>query len=168
MVKTERENSVVSRIQGEDIVVARLARVVEKKESHSKKATFEIPPGTQETILTRVYDAPRDKVYKAYTDPKIIPQFWGPASLKTTVDKQELRPGGMWRFVQRDRQGREYGFHGFYHHVSPERLVYTFEFEGQPGDIMLEVSELIEEDGRTRVVAKDIFLSPEARDAAVK
>ena len=91
-------------------------------------------PGKQEIIITRLFDAPRELVFKAYTDPNLIPQWWGPKNLTTTVNKMDVREGGVWRFVQRDGEGNEYAFHGVYHAIaSPERLVYTFEFEGMPG-----------------------------------
>jgi uncharacterized protein YndB with AHSA1/START domain len=161
----QRDNA----ISGWNETLDKLAQVLAHNEIVlAKKTVFTASPGRQEITLTRIFDAPRDTVYRMYTDPKIIPQFWGPADLKTTVDKLDLRPGGMWRYVQRDSQGHEYAFHGFFHLVSPERLIYTFEFEGAPGDIMLEIADFIAEDGTTRVVSKDIFTSLEARDAAVK
>jgi len=73
-------------------------------------------------------------VFKAYTDPSIIPHWWGRRRLTTMVDKMDVRPGGVWRFVQRGPDGHEYAFNGVYREiVPPERLVQTFEFEGMPG-----------------------------------
>jgi uncharacterized protein YndB with AHSA1/START domain len=62
------------------------------------KFTF---PSDREITMTRVFDAPRELVLKLCTDPNLIPQCWGPRSLTTTVDKMDMRPGGVWRFVQR-------------------------------------------------------------------
>ena len=96
-------------------------------------------PGKQELIITRIFDAPREFVFKTYTDPDLVPQWWGPKNLTTTVNKMDVRPGGVWRFVQRDAHGNEYAFNGVYHQIlPPERLVYTFEFEGMPGHVLLE------------------------------
>src|SRR6266480_7803554 len=58
-------------------------------------------PTDLEIHITREFDAPREVVYKAMTDPKLIPQWWGPRRSTTSVDKMEVRPGGSWRFVNR-------------------------------------------------------------------
>ena len=109
-------------------------------------------PGTQEIVITRSFDAPRDLVFKAFTDPDAVGQWWGLDSTETVVDQLEARPGGRWRFVERERDGSEYGFHGVYHDVqAPERLVYTFEFEGMPGHVLLETIVLEDQGGRTLV-----------------
>lgn len=126
-------------------------------------------PGKQEVIVEHTFDAPRDRVFKAYTDPELIPEWWGPEELSTTVDKKDFRPGGTWRFVQRDKDGNEYGFHGYYHEVDPpERLVYTFEYEGMPGHILLETVTLEEIDGKTRVTDKSVFQTVEDRDGMLQ
>jgi len=70
-------------------------------------------PGKQEIVITRIFDAPRELVFKVFTDPNLMPEWWGPKSLTTTVDKMEVRPGGVWRFVHRDADGNEYAFHGY-------------------------------------------------------
>jgi len=67
-------------------------------------------PGKQEIVITRVFDAPRELVFKTITDPSLVPQWWGPKRFTTTVDKMEVRPGGQWRFVQRDADGNEHAF----------------------------------------------------------
>ena len=148
----------------------KLARslVEPRVKSATARTTFTAEPGKQEVAMTAFLDAPRDKVYQAYVDPKLIPQWWGPASLTTRVDKIDVRPGGIWRFIQRDARGNEFAFHGFYHLVSPERMVYTFEFEGAPGQVMLETAEFIEYNGKTKVVVVDVFQSLADRDAAVQ
>ncbi len=132
------------------------------------KTVFAIQPGTHELVLTRDFDAPRDLVFKIYTDPASLPRWWGPRYLTTAVDKMDVRPGGEWRFVQRTPDGREYGFHGVYHEVrGPERVVDTFEFEGMPGHVALETTTL--EDlggGRTRLTTSSVFQSVADRDAA--
>ncbi len=90
-------------------------------------------PGKQEIIITRVFDAPRELVFKACTDPDLIQQWWGPKRFTVIVDRMEARPGGIWRFINRDSEGNEYAFRGVFHDfVPPERIVRTFEFEGMP------------------------------------
>jgi uncharacterized protein YndB with AHSA1/START domain len=130
---------------------------------------FVIEPGRQDIVITRVYDAPRDLVYRAVTDPNLIPNWWGPAKYETIVDRAEVRPGGMWRFISRDTDGTEYAFKGVYHDlVAPERVVQTFEFEGAPGHVSLETLTLEEVDGKTKYVGVSVFQSVEDRDAMVQ
>jgi len=120
-------------------------------------------------VITRSFDAPRELVFKALTDPKLIPQWWGPRYLTTTIDKMELRPGGIWRFVQRAPDGSRHAFHGVYHAiVQPERLVQTFEYEGAPGHVALETATLAEVDGKTQWTSLSVFQSVEDRDGMVQ
>lgn len=130
---------------------------------------FTIEPGKQEVRVTRVFDAPRALVFKAYTDPQHIPHWWGPRSLTTVVDKMDVKVGGVWRFINRDQQGNEFGFHGVYHDILvPERIVQTFEFEGTPGHVLLEtaVFEALP-DGQTQYKATSVFQSVADRDEMV-
>lgn len=126
---------------------------------------FRAEPGRREIIISKTYDAPREEVYGAMVDPDTIPRWWGPAELSTTVDHMDVRPGGTWRFAQVDKDGNKYVFNGEYRDVvPPERLSYTFEFEGQPGDVMTETVVLDEQDGMTLVRIVDEFESVEQRD----
>lgn len=146
-------------------------------ESFDKLATLIVPadrtlilaePGRQEFVITRTYDAPGSLLFKAYTDPALIPQWWGPAQLKTTVEKLEAKPGGLWRFVQRDDAGKVYAFHGVYHEVSAERIICTFEFDGMPGHPSLDIAIFEEIGGKTKLTEKTVFLSVEDRDGMCK
>ena len=121
-------------------------------------------PGKQVVIVAEVFDAPLDLVYKTMLDPKLIPEWWGPERLTSSVDKMDARAGGMWRFVQQDKDGNKYAFHGVYHEVSPKRTVQTFEYEGMPGHVILEVMSLEDIDGKTKATQKSIFESVEDRD----
>src|SRR5579859_7577105 len=125
--------------------------------TNNKKTTITAELGKQEMLITREFDAPRDLVFKAFTDSELIPQWWGPRYLSTLVDKMDLRAGGEWRFIQRDAEGKEYGFHGVYHEILvPERIIDTFEFEGLPetGHVCLETLTLEAlPEGRTRLIA---------------
>ena len=126
-------------------------------------------PGKQEIIMKRIYDAPRALVFKAYTDRAIIPQWWGPRRYATIVDKLDARPGGLWRFLNRDKDGTEYAFHGVYHEVAaPERIVATFEFEGVPGHVSLETLTLEESGGRTTLTNRSVFQSVADRDGMLQ
>jgi len=124
-----------------------------------------VPARTQEVVVTRIINARREVVFKTVTDPLLIPQWWGPRRLTTTVNKMNVMPGGMWRFLQRDKEGKEYGFHGVYHEViSPERLVYTMEYGGLPGSVTLNIDKFVERDGKTIMTSITIFQTVEDRD----
>jgi uncharacterized protein YndB with AHSA1/START domain len=130
---------------------------------------FVAEPGKQQVLITHVFDAPRDRVFRMYLDPKLIPKWWGPKTLTTTVDRMDAKPGGVWRFVQRDRNGKEYSFHGVYHEILlPERVVSTSEYEGMPGHVMFETINFKERDGKTEVTESAIFQSVEDRDVMIK
>lgn len=126
-------------------------------------------PGKQEIVMKRIYDAPRALVFKAYTDRLLIPQWWGPGRYSTIVDKLDAKPGGLWRFLDREDDGTEYAFHGVYHEVAaPERLVATFEFEGAPGHVSLKPLKLEEIGGRTVLTNVSVFQSVADRDAMLQ
>ncbi|MCL4473270.1 MAG: SRPBCC family protein [Actinobacteria bacterium] len=122
-------------------------------------------PGRQEIVITRVFAAPREKVFNALTDPLLVPKWWGPRRFITIVDKMDVRPGGSWRFINRDSDGNEYGFHGVYHDiVIPELIVQTNEFEGMPGHVSMETAKLEDQGGKTRLTARAVYQSIEDRD----
>jgi uncharacterized protein YndB with AHSA1/START domain len=133
------------------------------------EVAYSIEPGRQEIVMTRTFQAPRDLVFRTMTDPALIPRWWGPRRLTTTVEEMDPRPGGRWRYVQREPGGGEHAFHGVYHDVSaPERLVLTFEYEGVPGHVLLQTVTLEERGGRTRLVDQSVFQSVADRDAMVR
>ncbi len=126
-------------------------------------------PSDREIVMERVFDAPRELVFKAYTDPDLIPKWWGPRKYTTTVDKMDVRVGGAWRFVQRDAGGHEYAFNGEYREIAPPgRLSYTFEFEGMPGHVLLETVTFEEQGGQTKVTVTSLFASVEDRDGMLQ
>jgi uncharacterized protein YndB with AHSA1/START domain len=126
-------------------------------------------PSDREIILTRVFNAPRALVFKAYTDPRLIPQWWGPRGHATVVDKMDVRPGGLWRFVQTDHEGTVHAFRGEYREiVPPERLVDTFEYEPWAGHISVETVTFVERDGKTTVTIHTVFSSPRDRDGMLE
>jgi uncharacterized protein YndB with AHSA1/START domain len=126
-------------------------------------------PSDREIVMTRVFDAPRELVWKAYTDPAAIPRWWGPRRHTTRVDKMDVRPGGAWRYVSRDADGNEYAFRGGYREVvPPDRLVATFEFEPMPGHVSVETLTLVEHDGKTTLTNTSVFDSVEDRDGMLQ
>ena len=121
-------------------------------------------------VMSRVFAAPRDRLWRVYTDPKLVPQWWGPRYLKTTVERMEVRRGGRWRYVQQDPDGNVFAFRGEYREVvPPERLVSTFELEGAPGNIMVDTATFEDLGGRTRLTVTSIFEgSDEALEEMIK
>jgi uncharacterized protein YndB with AHSA1/START domain len=126
-------------------------------------------PGTHDIVITRSFDAPRELVFAAHTDPDAVRQWWGQAASETVVDELEARAGGRWRFVERDGEGNEWAFRGVYHEtVAAERIVNTFEFEGMPGHVLLETTTFEEQDGRTLVTSQSVFQSVADRDGMLQ
>ncbi len=138
----------------------------------ANQTTILAEPGQQEILITREFDAPRELVFKAFTDPNLLPQWWGPRNLSTEVDTMDVRPGGQWRFLNRDAEGNEYAFHGVYHEIlAPERIIDTFEFEGLPetGHVTLETIKLEKlPGGRTKLIAQSVFQSVADRDGMLQ
>ena len=130
-----------------------------------QETTAMTTPSDREIVSERVFDAPRDRVFAAYTDPELIPQWWGPRRLTTTVDQLDVTPGGAWRFVCREENGEEQGFRGTFREVTPpERIVQTFEWEGMPGHVIVETLTLEDLGAQTRVTGISLFHTTEERD----
>jgi uncharacterized protein YndB with AHSA1/START domain len=147
--------------------LAESLRTAEKRAVESKTKII-AEPGKPEVVITRTFGAPRGLLWKVYTDPKLIPQWWGPRILMTTVDRMDVRPGGTWRFIQRGPDGAEYAFNGEYREVAaPERIVNTFEFEGMPGHVVLETCTLEALEGKTKMTVKSVFQSVQDRDGMI-
>ncbi|MGD0817510.1 MAG: SRPBCC domain-containing protein [Methanomassiliicoccales archaeon] len=126
-------------------------------------------PGKHAVIIIRVQNAPRELVFNTTTDPKLVPQFWGPERFSTTIDKMEVRKGGMWRFTQRDPEGNDFAFNGVYHEVKPpERIIDTWEWEGMIGHVLLETITYEEIEGKTKITNITVFQSVEDRDGMYK
>ena len=118
--------------------------------------------------IVREFDAPKEKVFRAHTDPDLLVQWLGPRSLEMRIDHFDCRSGGSYRYIH-SRDGEEYAFRGCFHEVRPDELiVQTFTFEGFPEGVALE--KLVFEDlgdGRTRLTATSLVDSFEGRDAFV-
>ena len=122
-------------------------------------------PGKQSIEITREFDAPRDLLFRAYTEPELLVQWLGPRKYEMLIDRYEVRDGGTWRYVHRDDAGHEFAFHGVFHGTpSPERMVQTFEFEGSPGHVSLDTATLEGADGRTVLRVNSVFQTVEDRD----
>ena len=131
------------------------------------KATI-TTPGERDVRIERIFNAPRDRVWKAMTEPKLIAQWWGRGN-KLVVERFELERGGHWRFVEHSDHGI-HGFEGrFAEVIQPERVVQTFEWDGMPGHVALETMTLEDlGDGRTRLVTTSLFMTAEDRDGMLQ
>jgi uncharacterized protein YndB with AHSA1/START domain len=136
----------------------------------SLRTTFTVKRDELKVIMERIFDAPRDAVFRAFTDPDAIPKWWGPRKYATTVDKMDVRVGGAWRFIHRDEDGKEYAFHGIFKAIEPPRLIsQTFVFEGIPGDHEVLDTLTLEDlgGGKTKVTAVSTFANVEDLDGMV-
>ena len=121
-------------------------------------------PVEREIHVERIFNAPRDRVFKAMTDPKLVAQWWGRGN-NVVIEKMEVERGGHWRFVEHGPDG-VHGFEGRYREVTPpERIVQTFEWDGMPGHVIVETMTLTDlGDGRTRLNVISLFHTNEERD----
>jgi len=119
--------------------------------------------------MTRVFDAPRELVFEAHSRCEHMSRWWGPRGFTLSVCEMDFRPGGAYRFVQHAPDGAEYAFRGEYREiVPPERIVWTFEFEGMPGHVSVETVTFTEQDGKTILTATAVYDSVEDRDAMLQ
>jgi uncharacterized protein YndB with AHSA1/START domain len=126
-------------------------------------------PGVPQVVITREFDAPKELLFRAYTDPELLVQWLGPRRMTMTVDRYENRDGGTWRFIHRDAAGNEAGFHGVFHGTpSSDGVVRTFEFEGVPGHVSLETLTFEERGAKTLVRTNAVFQSVEDRDGMMR
>lgn len=121
-------------------------------------------PSDREIGAERIFNAPRDRVWRAYTDPTLVAQWWGRGN-KLVIERDEVERGGHWRYVEHSPDGVQ-GFEGRYREVAPqERIVRTFEWDGMPGYAMLDTATFEDlGDGRTKVVSTSLFYTTDERD----
>jgi uncharacterized protein YndB with AHSA1/START domain len=125
-------------------------------------------PSDREIVITRSFAAPKDLVFKAWTTPDLVRRWWGFESSPLVVCDIDLRPGGDWRYVTRDADGTELGWHGTYQEVTaPDRLVSTEVFEGYPDGEALNTLTLTEKDGATVLTVVVLHSSKENRDGHI-
>jgi uncharacterized protein YndB with AHSA1/START domain len=123
------------------------------------------------TILTtRVFDAPRELVFAAWTDPKHLAQWWGPNGFTTTTHTFDMRPGGPWRFVMHGPDGRDYQNQITYDEiVKPERLVYHHGSADDVEPVQFRVTVTFEDlGGKTKLTMRAVFPSAAERERVIK
>ena len=126
-------------------------------------------PSDREILITRVFDAPAALVFEAWTTPAHVRRWWGSESSPLVVCDIDLRPGGAWRYVTRDPDGTELGWHGTYLEIErPDRLVSTEVFEGYPDGEARDTLTLTERgDGTTVLSVTVVHTSKENRDGHI-
>ena len=137
-------------------------------QSNSSKLNLVLVSDT-EFEMSRAFDAPRELVFRAFTEPELLARWWGSRKSTTVIEKLELRPGGSYRILSIAEDGTEYAFRGEIREVTPpSRFVWTFEFEGMPGHICEDAHTLEEHDGKTTVTTHSTFASKEDRDGMLE
>jgi uncharacterized protein YndB with AHSA1/START domain len=125
----------------------------------------------REIVLSRLFDAPREVVWEAWTDPEQVVKWWGPRGFTTTIAKMDVRPGGEWRHTMHGPDGTDYPNRSrFLEVVKPERLVYAHAggTKGRPG-VQFQSTWTFEARGaKTRLTLRMVFPTAQARDVIVK
>lgn len=140
--------------------------------SRQQSQTAEASTADREILISRVFDAPRELVFKAWTDVRHISEWWGPNGFTTTTSNMDLRPGGDWRFVMHGPDGRDYNNRvRFLEVAEPERLVYEHgdydDSEVEPLNMHVTVN-FDEQDGKTELTLRMRFITVEERDRVVR
>lgn len=140
--------------------------------TQTNKLEVKAVKGVQESFIIREFNFPRALVFKAFADPHIFAQFWGPDDSPLKLDYYDFKKGGSYRYRNFDHQGNELcAFSGVFHEITePERIIQTSEFEGlpEPGHVVLEaiLFEALPGD-KTKLIIHDVFRSVEDRDAMI-
>lgn len=125
-------------------------------------------PSDREIVMTRAFDAPRDLVFEAWTNPEHVRHWWGLRGSTMVLCEADVRPGGSWRYVSTASDGSEVPFTGVYREVTPpERLVYTEIYDVEPfnsGEPAVTVVTFTEESGRTLATSTTVYPTKEVRD----
>jgi uncharacterized protein YndB with AHSA1/START domain len=135
------------------------------------KVSIVAEPNKQELFVTREFDAPRELVYKAHIDPKLYVQWLGPHGYEMILEEFEPVSGGKYRYIHKDKEGNEYGFHGTFHTMTDELMIQTFEFEGMPetGHVSLDTMRLEKlPNNRTKITIHSVFQSVADRDGMMQ
>ena len=134
----------------------------------TNKTTIVAEPGTPLLTITRTFDAPRELLFRCFTELDLLAKWLGPRDMEMADAAAENRHGGTWSFVHRDPDGNEYGFRGVFHgDPSVDGITRTFEFAGAPGAVSMESLRFEEVGGKTTVVINAVHLSVESRDGMI-
>ena len=132
------------------------------------EAEIHVDPDVPLVRITREFDFPVERVFRAHADPELFARWMGPRDMQVHIDRFDFEIGGAYRYRNTDASG-EYGFYGSFHEVRPDELiVQTFTFEGFPDGVALEKLAFEDlGDGRCRLVTTSLVDSFEGRDGFV-
>jgi uncharacterized protein YndB with AHSA1/START domain len=138
----------------------------ENKVSNSTRTSIE----GRELIVTRIFNAPRKLVFKAWTDPEHLPHWWGPEGFTITVQEIDIKPGGVWRYIMHGPDGADYDNKiDYIEVVSPERIVYTHGDGGSEDDEQFHVTATFVEQGdKTELTMRSLFKSAAELEKVIK
>ena len=124
----------------------------------------------REIVTSRVFDAPRELVFQAWTKPEHIVNWWGPKGFSTKIFSMDVRPGGVWRLVMRGPDGRDYHNHiVFLEVVEPERLVFKHEPDADCEPVNFQTTVLFDAVGtQTKVTMTQLFPAAEIRNLVIE
>jgi uncharacterized protein YndB with AHSA1/START domain len=138
------------------------------KIQNASSTLFVAPPGIAELHVTHLFDAPVELVFKTWIDQKLLPEWWGPAYLSTTVERMEPKSGGGYQIIQRAPDGKVHGFRGVYHTVeAPHLIISTFEYDGFPHHVSLDTYRFEASGEQTLHTNASVFQSLADRDGMV-
>ena len=140
-----------------------------KQEAATRETTIEADPNLPTIRIIRDFDAPREKVFRAFIEPELVAQWLGPKSSEIRIDEWNAQTGGNYRYAALQDGEEVAAFYGSFHEVRPnERLVQTFTWEGMPDGVSLETMTFEDlGDGRTRTVGLSVVENFEGRDAII-
>ena len=144
------------------------------KEKDTAMAASRTTPGedtsAREIVLSRVFDAPRELVFKVWTSPEHVVHWWGPNGFTTTIHVMDVRPGGHWDFIMHGPDGTDYPNYIVYEEVvPPERLVYSHSGGKGDEDVRFWATVTFAAEGpRTRVTMRSVFPSAAEREYVVR
>lgn len=127
------------------------------------------PRGEREVVMTRIFDAPREQVFDAFSNSELLRQWFGPRGWSLSQCEVDFRVGGDWRFVLRGPDGAEMGMRGTYQEIeAPVRSVHTESFDDYAkAGASVVTADFAEHDGRTTLTATVLYPSGEVRDAVL-
>ena len=137
------------------------------EQATKRETTIEADPNVPTIRIIRDFDAPPDRVFKAWVDPKLVVKWLGPKSTEMRIDHWDARTGGSYRYAALQGSEEVAAFYGSFHEVRPnERLVQTFTWEGMPDGVSLDTMTFEDlGDGRTRTIGLSVVENFEGRDA---
>jgi len=135
------------------------------------KNPSEGPSADREIVIARVFDAPRELVWEAWTNPQHVANWWGPVGFTTTIEEMDVRPGGVWKHVMRGPDGTEYPNHSVFQEVvKPERIVFANGGgrKGARGVNFVSTWTFEALDQQTKLTIRHVFATAEERDRVAR